>query len=49
MKSVLEFDSITYTPLSDKLWNDLARRNINSIGTKRNSIKELRITNYGVA
>ena len=26
-----------------------ARRNINSVGTKRNSIKELIITNYGVA
>ena len=50
---VMESNSSTY--FIKDLYKDFnllevdARRNINSVGTKRNSIKELIITNYGVA
>ena len=54
-KGVYVMESNSSTDFIKELYRDFnllevdARRNINSIGTKRNSIKELIITNYGVA
>ena len=54
-KGVYVMESNSSTDFIKELYKDFnllevdARRNINSVGTKRNSIKELIITNYGVA
>ena len=54
-KGVYVMESNSSTDFIKELYKDFnllevdARRNINSIGTKRNSIKELIIRNYGVA
>ena len=54
-RGVYVMESNSSTDLIRELYRDFnllevdARRNINSVGTKRNSIKELIITNYGVA
>lgn len=53
-KGVFVMESNSSTEFIKELYNDNellevdARRNINSVGTKRNTIKELIITNYGV-
>ena len=54
-RGVYVMESNSSTDFIKELYKDFnllevdARRNINSVGTKRNSIKELIITNYGVA
>ncbi len=54
-RGVYVMESNSSTDFIKNLYKDFnllevdARRNINSVGTKRNSIKELIITNYGVA
>lgn len=53
-KGVFVMESNSSTEFIKELYNDYellevdARRNINSVGTKRNVIKELIITNYGI-